>query len=217
MINAAQWKAAGPARPALLAGAGATSIPRPLVGEVQRVFGVPLRCQLGHDGDRTRACGPGRTTRRTGQLRAMGVLGRCVENRPALGHRDHPGVAPAACMYAAARSAWATLGRDSGALTVIAEHDDGWYDTGDLAIPDGRGGVRLMGRAGDRISGEGAGMIPVRRRRVRTAHPPRRRGHRPGRIPRRPRRRARLRSRRPGHLDRGRPRRAAQAPDRTRA
>ena len=26
----------------------------------------------------------------------------------------------------------ATMGRDSGALTVIADHDNGWYDTGDL-------------------------------------------------------------------------------------
>ena len=53
----------------------------------------------------------------------------------------------------------ATVGRDSGALTVIAEHDDGWYDTGDLAVPDGRGGIRLMGRAADRIGG--VFMIPV--------------------------------------------------------
>ena len=55
----------------------------------------------------------------------------------------------------------ATLGRDSGRLTDIAEHDDGWYDTGDLAVPDGRGGIRLMGRAADRVSGAGAAMIPV--------------------------------------------------------
>jgi cyclohexanecarboxylate-CoA ligase len=53
----------------------------------------------------------------------------------------------------------ATVGRDSGTLTVIADHDDGWYDTGDLAVPDGRGGIRLMGRAGDRIGG--VFMIPV--------------------------------------------------------
>ncbi|WP_433559096.1 AMP-binding protein [Pseudonocardia xinjiangensis] len=53
----------------------------------------------------------------------------------------------------------ATVGRDSGELTVTAEHDDGWYDTGDLAVPDGRGGIRLMGRAGDRIGG--VFMIPV--------------------------------------------------------
>jgi cyclohexanecarboxylate-CoA ligase len=53
----------------------------------------------------------------------------------------------------------ATVGRDSGNVVVISQHDDGWYDTGDLAVPDGRGGIRLMGRAGDRIGG--VFMIPV--------------------------------------------------------
>lgn len=53
----------------------------------------------------------------------------------------------------------ATVGRDTGNVVVTCEHGDGWYDTGDLAMPDGRGGIRLMGRAGDRIGG--AFMIPV--------------------------------------------------------
>lgn len=53
----------------------------------------------------------------------------------------------------------ATVGRDTGALKITAEHDDGWYDTGDLAIPDGRGGIRLQGRVGDRIGG--VFMIPA--------------------------------------------------------
>ncbi|MGI5517742.1 hypothetical protein [Streptomyces sp. CA-106131] len=30
----------------------------------------------------------------------------------------------------------ATLGQDSGRLRVTADVDDGWYDTGDLAVPD---------------------------------------------------------------------------------
>jgi cyclohexanecarboxylate-CoA ligase len=47
----------------------------------------------------------------------------------------------------------ATACRDGDAFTVTAEHDDGWYDTGDLAVPDGHGGIRLMGRVTDRISG----------------------------------------------------------------
>jgi cyclohexanecarboxylate-CoA ligase len=46
----------------------------------------------------------------------------------------------------------ATVGRDSGKVTMIAEHDEGWYDTGDLAIPDGRDGIRIMGRTADRIN-----------------------------------------------------------------
>ena len=52
-----------------------------------------------------------------------------------------------------------TLGRDSGTLRLLADDDDGWYDTGDLAVPDGRGGYRLVGRAADRVGG--AFMIPV--------------------------------------------------------
>lgn len=53
----------------------------------------------------------------------------------------------------------ATLGRDTGTLTITADHDNGWYDTGDLAVPGGRGGIRLMGCASDRIGG--ALMIPI--------------------------------------------------------
>ncbi|MGH3167820.1 MAG: AMP-binding protein [Trebonia sp.] len=53
----------------------------------------------------------------------------------------------------------ATMGRDGGAINVVADHDDGWYDTGDLGIPDGRGGIRLIGRAADRIGG--VFMIPA--------------------------------------------------------
>lgn len=53
----------------------------------------------------------------------------------------------------------ATQDRDGGEPHVLADHDDGWYDTGDLAVPDGRGGFRLMGRVADRVGG--AFMIPV--------------------------------------------------------
>jgi cyclohexanecarboxylate-CoA ligase len=54
----------------------------------------------------------------------------------------------------------ATAGRDTGAVNITADHDDGWYDTGDLAVPDGRGGIRLIGRVSDRIGG--VFMIPTR-------------------------------------------------------
>jgi cyclohexanecarboxylate-CoA ligase len=53
----------------------------------------------------------------------------------------------------------ATRSRAGGPPRVTAEHDDGWYDTGDLAVPDGRDGFRLVGRAADRVGG--AFMIPV--------------------------------------------------------
>jgi cyclohexanecarboxylate-CoA ligase len=53
----------------------------------------------------------------------------------------------------------AMMGRDDGETYVPDDHDEGWYDTGDLAVPDGRGGVRIVGRAADRIGG--STMIPV--------------------------------------------------------
>jgi cyclohexanecarboxylate-CoA ligase len=66
---------------------------------------------------------------------------------------------PGRLMVRGAALCLATMGRDSGILRVLADHDDGWSDTGDLAVPDGRGGYRLVGRASDRIGG--AFMIPV--------------------------------------------------------
>jgi len=57
---------------------------------------------------------------------------------------------------------WVCLATARGAdnqLTVTSEHDDGWYDTGDLAACDGQGGIRLVGRVADRI-GKGF-VIPV--------------------------------------------------------
>lgn len=66
---------------------------------------------------------------------------------------------PGHLMMRGASVCLATVGRDTGITQVLAEHDDGWYDTGDLAVPDGRGGYRLVGRASDRIGG--SFMIPV--------------------------------------------------------
>ena len=41
-----------------------------------------------------------------------------------------------------------------------AQLDDGWFDTGDLARPDGRGGIRITGRAKDSILRNGW-IVPV--------------------------------------------------------
>ncbi|MGH3381140.1 MAG: AMP-binding protein [Actinoallomurus sp.] len=44
---------------------------------------------------------------------------------------------------------------------LYAAHlDDGWFDTGDLARPDGRGGIRITGRAKDSILRNGY-IVPV--------------------------------------------------------
>jgi cyclohexanecarboxylate-CoA ligase len=66
---------------------------------------------------------------------------------------------PARLFVRGANVALATMPRDGGEVTVLAEDNDGWYDTGDLALPDGRGGLRLAGRAADRIGG--MFMIPA--------------------------------------------------------
>jgi len=66
---------------------------------------------------------------------------------------------PARLLVRGANVCLATMPRDSGQVSLLAEDGDGWYDTGDLAIPDGRDGLRLVGRAADRI-GE-VFMIPA--------------------------------------------------------
>ncbi|MFD8338067.1 AMP-binding protein [Streptomyces solisilvae] len=53
----------------------------------------------------------------------------------------------------------AYVGLDTGAVEILCDRDDGWLDTGDLVVPDGRGGIRHVGRVADRI-GDGF-MIPV--------------------------------------------------------
>jgi cyclohexanecarboxylate-CoA ligase len=121
-----------------------TTIPRQVVTEVADTFGVALAAFWGM----TEATGtltypsdpPDWAARSVGHpmegteldLRADGEI---TDERPARLHIRGAGV----CL--------ATIGRDSGEVYVTADHDDGWYDTGDLAVPDGRGGIRIAGRA----------------------------------------------------------------------
>jgi non-ribosomal peptide synthetase component E (peptide arylation enzyme) len=86
-------------------------------------------------------------------------IGTEAELRPVTAETPVNEENPDRLMICGASVCLGTMGRDSGTLQVLAEHDEGWYDTGDLAIPDGRGGYRLVGRASDRIGG--AFMIPV--------------------------------------------------------
>ena len=56
-----------------------------------------------------------------------------------------------------------TITEDIGQIAPTADVEDGWFETGDLARPDGRGGIRIMGRSVDRIYDRtGTVMIPVR-------------------------------------------------------
>jgi hypothetical protein len=90
---------------------------KPLVPQVRAVLGVPLRV----------ACRERRTTPRVRRAQA------------ATGRRDHEGPARPT-VHKRRRVRLATSGRDTGTPAIAADHDNGWYDTGDLAIPDGRAG-----------------------------------------------------------------------------
>ena len=134
-----------------------TTIPQPLVSQVPRVFGVPLQAGWGMTEvgliTLTREDDPpGWAARSDGRpARAVEIDLRSDTEIT----RDQPGRA----FVRGGGVCLATVGRDTGKVVVIADQDDGWYDTGDLAVPDGRGGVKLMGRAADRIGG--VFMIPV--------------------------------------------------------
>jgi len=136
---------------------GATTIPTPLVSQVSDVFGARLLSGWGMTeigiGTVTRADDPPDWAAYS-DGRPIGSIELDLRSDTEIA-KDQPG----RLFVRGGPVCLATVGRDSGALTVIADHDDGWYDTGDLAVPDGRGGIRLMGRAADRIGG--VFMIPV--------------------------------------------------------
>ena len=136
---------------------GVTTVPRQLVPEAERVLGAPLRAAWGmtevgivtwtrsDDPTLWAAQSDGRPPTTT-ELDLRSTTDITREQPASLLVRG-----PAVCL--------ATIGRDTPGITVITEHDDGWYDTGDLVVPDGRGGIRVIGRASDRIGG--MFMIPV--------------------------------------------------------
>jgi cyclohexanecarboxylate-CoA ligase len=134
-----------------------TTIPRPLVSQARRVFGVPLQAGWGmtETGLITltrKEDPPDWATHSDGRpCKGMEIELRSetdiTRDQPGRGFVRGGGV----CL--------ATVGRDTGKVVVISEQGDGWYDTGDLVVPDGCGGVKLMGRAADRIGG--VFMIPV--------------------------------------------------------
>jgi len=136
-----------------------TAVPRPLVADVPWVFGVPVQAAWGMT-----EVGLGTMTRKDDPL----VWAAHSDGRPWAAveldlrsdtdiTRDRPGR-----LFARGGGiCLATFGRDTGKLVAISEQNDGWYDTGDLAIPDGRGGIRLMGRVGDRIARLAREIIPA--------------------------------------------------------
>jgi cyclohexanecarboxylate-CoA ligase len=138
---------------------GGTAVSSAVVDETAELLGDPVRMQWGMtEGGLVLT---GREDPPDWALHSIGRPGPGTEaelrpwNEAAEISEENPG----RLMIRGASLCLATMGRDSGALQVLADHDDGWYDTGDLAVPDGRGGYRLVGRVSDRIGG--AFMIPV--------------------------------------------------------
>jgi cyclohexanecarboxylate-CoA ligase len=136
---------------------GATTVPRRLITETPRTFGVPLRTLWGMTET------AGHTWTRKDDPADWGAFS---DGRPGPGLeislRSESGISreqPGRLYVRGGGVCLATFGRDEGEVHVLSDHNEGWYDTGDLAIADGHGGVRIMGRVSDRIGG--AFMIPV--------------------------------------------------------
>jgi cyclohexanecarboxylate-CoA ligase len=137
-------------------GGGAASLG--LVTETLEVMGLPLRAQWGMTEGGLILTGPEDPPDWAARSIGRAGVGTEVELSAAA---DGPAGEenPGRLMIRGGSVCLATVGRDTGTLRLLAEHDEGWYDTGDLAVVDGKGCYRLAGRASDRIGG--AFMIPV--------------------------------------------------------
>jgi cyclohexanecarboxylate-CoA ligase len=122
-----------------LAVTGATTVPPILVREVPSRLGVTLRTLWG----RTEVAA--QTWTRADQPVDWGTHS---DGSPGPGLEiELRGGQPAHLFVRGAGVCLATMNLGDGRLTVTAEHGDGWYETGELAVPDGDGGIRIVGRA----------------------------------------------------------------------
>jgi len=157
-----QLVAAAVERPTLLPSlrflsAAGTTIPSRVVNSVIATFGIGLRSDWGMT-----EVGSGTMTRADDPI----DWARYSVGRPFPGYEidirsDVPVTAqqPGRLFVRGPGVCLATARGEDNQLTVISEHDEGWYDTGDLAAWDDHGGIRLMGRVADRVGG--AFMIPI--------------------------------------------------------
>jgi cyclohexanecarboxylate-CoA ligase len=139
--------------------AGGTVISPELVTETAEVLGLRLLAQWGMTEGGLILTSPEDPPNWAARSIGRPGVGTEAELRPVAADAPVNEENPGRLMIRGASVCLGTVGRDSGTLRVLAEHDEGWYDTGDLAVPDGRGGYRMVGRASDRIGG--TFMIPV--------------------------------------------------------
>lgn len=143
---------------------GGTTVPPELATLVHDVFGVPLRSVWGMTeivvGTMVGAEDPPDWSAHSDGRALPGLEVRVVSPDGAVDQPDRTGALQV-------RGASLCLGMVTGDIgRVLPATDDGptgWFDTGDLARPDGRGGIRIVGRVADRIYDRSAAvMIPVR-------------------------------------------------------
>src|SRR5262249_5423415 len=123
---------------------GGVSIPPFLVPAVQRMFDVPLRAVWGMTeivvGTLVGADDPPDWSTHSDGRALPGLELRVVtpDGQEGTGALQVRG--PSLCL--------GTITSDIGQISS-AVGEDGWFDTGDLARADGRGGIRIMGRVVD--------------------------------------------------------------------
>jgi cyclohexanecarboxylate-CoA ligase len=137
--------------------ATATTVPLALAGTVSDNLGLTLQGAWGMT-----EVGPGAATSPSQDpldwaARSIGKPIACMETSLRADGEVSPHK-PARLLVRGANVCLATMPRDGGEVTIVAEQDEGWYETGDLVFPDGRGGLSMTGRAVDRI---GLLMIPA--------------------------------------------------------
>ena len=138
---------------------GGTTIPPDLVPRVREMFGVPLRAVWGMTenvvGTAVRADDPQDWSAHSDGTALPGLETRVVtpEGEGTTGSLQTRG-APM-CV--------GTITDDIARISTTGTGHGDWFDTGDIARPDGRGGIRIEGRVADRVYDPSAEVIiPVR-------------------------------------------------------
>jgi len=139
--------------------AGGTTIPPDMVPAVRETFGVPLRAVWGMTenvvGTAVRADDP-----HDWSAHSDGSPLPCLEVRVVTGEGEGT---TGALQSRGASMCVGTITDDITRMSTTGTGHGDWFDTSDIARPDGRGGIRIEGRLADRVYDvNGEVIIPVR-------------------------------------------------------
>lgn len=139
--------------------AGGTTVPPGIVGLARETFGVPLHAVWGMTenvvGTAVRADDPHDWSAHSDGRALPGLEVRVVT--------PEGGGTTGALQVRGASMCVGTITGDIADIPATGAGHGDWFDTGDIARPDGRGGIRIEGRVADRVyDPENALMIPVR-------------------------------------------------------